>query len=51
VIATPSNVIFGAFDDPASGRQWGPLLRLKTGHPEGDEQLIELGNTHERRGR
>jgi hypothetical protein len=36
--------------NPASGRQWGPLLRLNAGHPEGHEQLIELGNTHERRG-
>lgn len=43
--------MLGPFDDPASGRQWGPLLlRLKTGHPEGHEQLIEVGNTPERRG-
>jgi hypothetical protein len=50
VSAHASNVMLGAFGDPASGRQWAPLLRLKTCHPEGHEQLIELGNTHERRG-
>jgi hypothetical protein len=42
--------MLGAFGDSASGRQWAPLLRLKTCYPEGHDQLIELGNTHERRG-